>query len=78
MEHPLINDANDLSMEDLHTRIMELQRKLSWAQRNNARLAQQISMALETYNNKYQQRQQEIWEKSKKAGLDFGDKIDIS
>ena len=39
MEHPLITDANDLTMEELQTRISDLQRKLAWAQRNNARLA---------------------------------------
>jgi len=78
MEHPLINDADDLNMEELITRISDLQRKLIWAQRHNAALAQQISMALETYNNKYQQRQREVWEASQRSGPDYRDRIDIS
>lgn len=78
MEHPLINDANDLSPEDLSQRISDLQRKLAWAQRNNAHLAQQITMALETYTNKYQQRQREMWEASNKDKPDYLDRINIS
>lgn len=78
MEHPLINDANDLTMEELVTRISDLQRKLIWAQRCNKALAQQIAMALETYNNTYQDRQREAWEASQQSGKDYSDRIDIS
>ncbi len=78
MEHPLITDPNNLSMEELQTRITDLQRKLAWAQRNNQGLAHQIAMALETFNNKYQERQREIWESQTKSGQDFSDRIDIS
>jgi len=78
MEHPLINDADSLSLEELQTRISDLQRKLAWAHRNNGRLAQQISMALETYTNKYQQRQREMWEANQRSGPDYSDRIDIS
>lgn len=78
MEHPLIINAQDLTMEDLQTRISDLQRKLAWASRNNAQLAQQVSMALETYVNQYQERQREIWQKSQTSGPDYSDRIDIS
>ena len=78
MEHPLINDANDLTMEELQTRISDLQKKLSWAYRNNAHLAGQISMALETYTSKYQEKQREQWESSQKSGTDYSDRINIS
>lgn len=78
MEHPLINDATNLSMEDLHERMRDLQRKLAWAQRTNSYLAHQITMALETYTNQYQQRQQEIWQKKQGDSPDFSDRIDIS
>jgi len=78
MEHPLINDADNLNLEELQTRISDLQKKLSWAQRSNAHLAQQISMALETYNNKYQAKQREIWDAAQKSGADYSDRIDIS
>jgi len=78
MEHPLINDADSLNMEELQKRIADLQRKLSWAYRTNAALANQISMALETYTNKYQQRQREQWEAHQRSGPDYSDRIDIS
>lgn len=78
MEHPLISDAGDLTLEQLHQRITDLQKKLMWAQRQNHGLAMQISMALETYTNRYQQRQREIWEAQNRAGTDYSDRIDIS
>jgi phosphoribosyl-AMP cyclohydrolase len=78
MEHPLITDADNLNIEQLQTRISDLQKKLMWAQRHNRNLAAQIGMALETYNNKYQQRQREIWEKQNQSGTDYSDRIDIS
>jgi len=78
MEHPLINDANDLNLEQLQTRISDLQKKFMWAQRNNRGLAAQIGMAIETYTNRYQQLQREIWEKQTQSGTDYSDRIDIS
>ena len=78
MEHPLINDADNLTLEELQVRISDLQKKFAWAQRSNAHLAQQIAMALETYNNKYQIKQREIWDAAQKSGTDYSDRIDIS
>ena len=79
MEHPLISGIDDLTVEQLQTRISDLTKKLGWAHRSgNGDLASQISMALETFNNKYQQRVQELYEKSNKSGKDFSDRIDIS
>lgn len=79
MEHPLITDADSLSMEQLQIKISDLTKKLGWAHRSgNDFLTQQVRMALETYQNKLRQRQQEEWEKSSKNNPDFGDKIDIS
>lgn len=79
MEHPLINDISHLNVDELQTRIGELSKKLSWARRYNAQLATQIQMALETYQNQYNQKQQAIYDAAtKKSGVDFADKIDIS
>lgn len=78
MEHPLISDISHLNVDELQTRITELGKKLSWARRNNAYLASQIEMALETYNNQYRAKQQEIYDAAVKKGSDFSDKIDIS
>lgn len=78
MEHPLISDISHLNADELQTRITELSKKLSWARRHNAYLASQLEMALETYNNQYRAKQQEIYDAATKKGSDFADKIDIS
>lgn len=79
MEHPLIHDIDGLSVEELQSRISDLTKKLSWATRaGNGQLAGQIRMALETFQNKYRQRMDEIYAKSNQKGQDFSDRIDIS
>jgi hypothetical protein len=74
MEHPLIGSLDELTLEELGAKINELGKKLSIAARTgNGHLCNQIRMALETYQNKYN-------EKSRKADSDtgFDDIIDIS
>jgi len=79
MQHPLINDIDGLSVEELQSRITDLTKKLSWATRhNNQHLANQIRMALETFQTRYQQKVAEIYAKSDQKGQDFSDRIDIS
>ena len=79
MEHPLINDISHLNVDELQTRINELSKKLSWARRTNANLATQIQMALETFQNQYRAKQQEIYDAAtKRSGNDYSDRIDIS
>ena len=80
MEHPLISDISHLNVDELQTRITELSKKMSWAQRNNAYLASQIAMALETYRNQYQAKQQVIYDAATAKGSNnnYLDRIDIS
>ena len=78
MEHPLINNIEDLTLEELNTKISDLNRKLNWARRHNQHLASQISMALETYQNKYQEKQRKLWDQANQRGPDYSDRIDIS
>jgi N-acetyl-anhydromuramyl-L-alanine amidase AmpD len=57
MEHPLISNLNDLTEEQLLEKITELQKKLSIAYRTgNADLCNQIRMAIESFQTKYQDR----------------------
>lgn len=78
MEHPLINVDNDLTIDQLQTKISELNKKLNIAMRGgNAALVGQIRMALETFNNKYQEKLQEQYSKGNN-GPDYSDKINIS
>lgn len=78
MEHPLIPSIDHLSVEDLGKKISELQKKLSIAARTgNGYLCDQIRMAIETYQTKYQAKMAEMYNKPV-GGNDFLDKIDIS
>jgi hypothetical protein len=75
MEHPLIGDLNNLTLDELSTRVADLNSKLSMAMRTgNGHLCNQIRMAIESYNVKYQEKLQESY---KKSDVDFGDKIKI-
>jgi hypothetical protein len=75
MEHPLIGDLSNLTMDELGEKIGDLNRKLSMAMRTgNGHLCNQIRMAIESHNVKYQEKLQESY---KKSDVDFGDKIKI-
>lgn len=78
MEHPLIGDISGLSTEELADKISELNKKLWIAQRGgNAHLCDQIRMAVESYQNLYNQRLDEQYRKQS-GNRDFSDKIDIA
>ena len=79
MEHPLITDADSLSMEELQTRVSDLSKKLMAAHRlGNAHLRHQVQMALDTYQSKLNQRQAEELAKLTKNNPGLAGKIDIS
>jgi len=79
MEHPLIQNIDHLTVDELQAKINDLGRKLSWAHRSgNHQLRGQIQMALETFNNKYREKLQAMEENKKGNGPDFSDRIDIS
>ena len=79
MEHPLINNLSSLTMDELQSKISELNRKLSWATRSgNANLVYQIRLALDSYNSTYQQKLADSYKESNKNNPDFSDKINIS
>jgi hypothetical protein len=73
MEHPLIANLDNLSAEELLDKLNELRKKLVIAYNTgNGHLCNQIRMAIETYQNKYQ-------EKLKGTGPgEFDEVIDIS
>lgn len=77
MEHPLIGDITHLTPEELGDKVSDLYNKLSIAQRSgNGHLCNQLRMAIETYNNQYQLKLREQWNKSS-GNVDFSDKIKI-
>jgi hypothetical protein len=57
MEHPLIANLEDLSLEQLSGKITELRKKLNIAYNTgNGHLCDQIRMAIESYQTKYQEK----------------------
>ena len=75
MEHPLIGDLNHLTIDELGTKISDLTNKLSIAaQSGNGHLCNQLRMALESHQNKYQEKLKESYAKS---DANFDDKINI-
>ncbi len=78
MEHPLIPSLDHMTVEELGAKISELNKKLAIAHRTgNAHLCNQIRMAIESHQTKYQEKTQAMFQ-SANNGKDFDDKIDIS
>ena len=73
MEHPLIKNLNELSNQELLEKISELHKKLAIAARTgNGHMCDQIRMALESYQNQFNEKTR------KDSGTPFDDVIDIS
>jgi hypothetical protein len=73
MEHPLIGSLDEFTPEQLLEKISELNRKLAIAYNTgNAYLCNQIRMAIESYQTKYQEKIR------KTPDGNFNDVIDIS
>lgn len=78
MEHPLIDSLDSLTVDELGTKMGELQKKLGIAQRNgNAHLCNQIRMAIESYQNKYNEKLQASYNKELADAKVDTSKIDI-
>jgi hypothetical protein len=78
MEHPLIGDISKLTTDELGTRVNDLYKKLSIAQRSgNGYLCNQLRMALETFQNAYQARLREQQTQNGNSSPDFNSLINI-
>ncbi len=74
MEHPLIANLDDLSVEQLLDKITELHKKLAIAARTgNGYMCDQIRMAIASYQNQYQ-----VKTRRDSGSTPFDDVIDIS
>jgi hypothetical protein len=57
MEHPLVGNLDTLTEQELLDKVNELNRKLTIAYRTgNGHLCNQLRMAIESYQTKYQDR----------------------
>jgi hypothetical protein len=73
MEHPLIGNLDSLTEQELLDKITELNRKLTIAyQTGNGHLCNQLRMALESFQSKYQDKIR------RDPGTNFDQIIDIS
>ena len=79
MEHPFINNLDGLTLEQLGSKISELNKKLGIAMRTgNPYLCDQIRMALASYTNKQQEKMAELYKPKDGEPDSFDSKIDIS
>lgn len=61
MEHPFINDLSGLSLEELQTKITDLNNKLNFAYRTgNGPLVHQVTMVITSYRNQYKKKMDEM------------------
>jgi hypothetical protein len=77
MEHPLIGNLDELTVDELGKKVSDLNQKLTMAMRSgNAHLCNQLRMAIESYQNKYQEKVQSTYRKQIEDS-NFNSKIDI-
>ena len=77
MEHPLINDISNLTVEELQTKISDLNKKLAFAtQTGNQALVSQIQLVLGSYNQAYKTKIDAMMSKDGKNK--YSSKIDIA
>ena len=77
MEHPLIGNLDQLTADELSSKVNELNNKLNIAMRSgNGHMCNQLRMAIETYQNKYQEVVQQTYKKQI-GDANFDDKINI-
>ena len=79
MSHPLIENADKLTIEDLQTKLNDLHKKLGIAARTgNGHLCNQIRMAIDTFQNVYNDKLRAQYKKDEKDMDKYTSKIDIS
>jgi|TARA_R110000868_G_scaffold1432_7_gene11274 hypothetical protein len=80
MEHPLVSSADSLTIDELGSKISELNKKIGIArQLGNSELIRQIEMAREVFQNKYAEKSAALFNKTQDGkGPNFDQIIDIS
>jgi hypothetical protein len=75
MEHPLISNIDHLTVDELTAKISDLNQKLVIASRTgNGHLCNQLRMALESFQSKFQQKVQKQYEENQE---NFKQKIKV-
>jgi len=64
MEHPFIHGLDQLSLDELQEKISSLTSKLTFSSRmHNHAMSGQLLMVLESYQNEYNRRMEELYKK---------------
>jgi len=64
MEHPFVTDLSKLSVDDLQEKISSLTNKLTFSGRmNNHTMSHQLMMVLNSYQNEYNKRMDDMYKK---------------
>jgi hypothetical protein len=78
MEHPLLGNLDEYSIDELNSKISELNKKLNIAMSTgNAHLCNQLRMAIESFRNKYHEKVRNDYEKKLADAKIDSSKIDI-
>ena len=76
MEHPLLEELSGLTLEEIQSKISDLNKKLAFAyQMNNVPVIQQLNLIMGSYQEAYRRKMDEIMPKG--DGDKYSSKIDI-
>ena len=76
MEHPLLEELSGLTLEEIQSKISDLNKKLAFAyQMNNQPVIQQLNLIMGSYQEAYRKKMDEIMPKG--DGDKYSNKIDI-
>lgn len=77
MEHPLIGDLSNKTLEELTETVSELNKKMIYAGRsNNFNMINQLRMVIASYNSIIAKKQDELWNKNASNSVKNKIKID--
>lgn len=75
--HPFIGDLSNKTLDELLETITKLNKQQQYMFRlGKAEMVNQIGMAIASFQNEYNKRQKDMWDKKTQQGMDK--KIDIS
>jgi len=76
MEHPLLEDLKGLTLEEIQSKVSELNKRLAFAyQTGNQPMQQQLHLIMNSYQEAYKRKLDEVMPKDKENK--YSSKIDI-
>lgn len=76
MEHPLLEELSGLTLEEIQSKVSELNKRLAFAyQMNNGPMIQQLQLIMNSYQEAYRKKMDELMPKGDSDK--YSNKIDI-